>query len=348
MDKLFKILAILLLIQTLSCQKMKEVPVWNPSICQPNRASGRGDLSVVIGPNSITTLEGNDAGLPDLDSSGSWGDSGKVFTDMHGTPIAADVIYFSHYEDKYYHVKINFDVEFMKKVLAEIHYTDEFQIYEPNQTNPSGVGKLGCFDQLIFGFAPQGMVVVWRGYSGYRIEIGRYQAEIIKDDKELEKNMFPPEGMSRKDVVAMYTLPEPATCEKWDLYRKRYNLKVETISENKGFKLFEVDTENYNGEYFYEYRPKILTSNYENRALFRKIHLSWETGIEQRYASDIFFNEKKIFEKFKDVKPEQKLDLKIKIAENNGSIELLLNNEPIEVDSIRIWKHEFDYKDSYR
>ena len=208
MDKLFKVFALLLLTQTLSCQKMKEatVPVWKPSMCNPLYTMTDERFGVQIGPNKITTLEGITAGLPTIGSSGVWGDSGATFTDMQGTPIAADIIYFSNHEDKFYRVKIDFDVEFMKKAVAEIHYSDESQIYDKDQ-NQLGGGLKGGFDQLIFGFAPQGMVVVWRGYSGYRIEIGRYQAEIIKDDKELEKKMFPPEGMSRKKVVAMYIMP---------------------------------------------------------------------------------------------------------------------------------------------
>ncbi len=326
---------------------MKEVPVWKPSICQPNRASGKGDLSVVIGSNEIKTLEGLTAGLPSLDSSGQWGDSGKVFSDMKGTPIAADVIYFSHYEDKYYRLKIDFDVEYMKKAVAEKNYSDEEKTYTDGEDR-------GAFSGLIFGFAPQGMVVVWRAYGvgSFKIEIGRYQAQVIKDDKELEKKMFPSTGMSRKDVVAMYVLPEPATCTKWDMYRKRYNLKIETISENKGFRLFESRIENYNGEFLFEFRPEIEHQTYTSKALPNSISVYWETGLNQKFQGNIFFNEKIMFDKFKDVKVDEQQDLKIKIAPDNSSIEILLNNETLKTDSIRIWRKAEGvgtvYKDSYK
>ena len=67
----------------------------------------------------------------------------------------------------------------------------------------------------------------------------------------------------------------------------------------------------------------------------------------------LFFNEKELFEKFKDVKPNENQNLQIKIAENNGSIEVLLNNEPLKMDSIRIWGRDGQggdkvYKDSYK
>ena len=346
MDKFLNIFVILLLTQTISCQKMKEIPTWKPSMCNPLYSNTDERFSVQIGPNEITTLEGIEAALPGLRSSGYWGDSGGSFSDLQGTPIAADVTYFSNHEDKFYRVKMDFGQQFMEKAVAEIHYSSESDMYNENQAELGG-GLKGGFDKMIFGFAPEGMVVVWRGYGAYRIELGRYQAEVVADDKDLEKNMFPDDGMSRADVVAMYVMPEPVTSEKWDKYRKRFNIKFEIISENKGFKLFEVDTENFNGEYFYEFRPKILKQEYENRALFRKIHLSWETGMGEVYASDIFFSEKILYDVFQNIKPEQTNDLKIKIAADNSSLVVFLNNEPINTEASRIWQHKFSYRDSY-
>ena len=328
---------------------MKEVtvPVWKPSMCNPLYSMEEELYSVQIGPNTITTLEGTTAGLPTIGSSGVWGDSGARFTDMEGTPIAADVIYFSNHEDKFYRVKIDFGVEFMKKAVAEKYYNDE------EKTDIEGEDR-GTFCGLIFGFAPQGMVVVWRSYGvgSFKIEIGRYQAEVIKDDKELEKNMFPPEGMSRKKVVAMYVMPQPVTCEKWDLYRKRYNLKIETVSENKGFRLFESIRENYNGEFLFEFRPEILNQTYSPKALPKRVIVYWETALNQTFQGNLFFNEKELFEKFKNLKPNDNQDLQIKIAENNASIEVLLNNEPLKMDSIKIWGRDGHgdkvYKESYK
>ena len=325
--------------------KETKVPVWKPSMCNPLYTMEDELYSVEIGPNKITTLEGTNAGLPTIGSSGVWGDSGKTFTDMEGTPIGADVIYFSNYEDKFYRLKINFDVEFMKKVILEKNYNEEEKV------NIEGEDR-GTFSGLIFGFAPQGMVVVWRAYGvgSFKIEIGRYQAEVAKNDKELEKKMFPPEGMSRKKVVEMYVMPQPVTCEKWDRYRKRYNLKIETVSENKGFKLFESRIENYNGEFLFEFRPEILQQTYTSKALPKRIIVNWETGLNQSFQGNIFFNEKTIFEKFNNVKPNENQNLQIKIATDNSVIEVLLNNEPLKMDSIRIWKINGDkvYKDSYK
>ena len=38
-----------------------------------------------------------------------------------------------------------------------------------------------------FGFAPKGMVVVWLGYGPTRIELARYQAELVKDEKLIKE-----------------------------------------------------------------------------------------------------------------------------------------------------------------
>jgi hypothetical protein len=352
MDRLLKLLAIVLLTQTLSCQKkMKELPEWKPSACNPLYTMTDERYSVQIGPNKITTLEGIYTGISDSRSSGNWGDSGAVSTSMSGTPIGADIIYLAPYEDLYYRVKINFDVEQMKKWVLEKHFTKESDIYDQGTAYEDP--REGSFDGLVFGFAPQGMVVVWRSYSSHQIEIGRYQAEVIKNDKELrklEKDMFPDNGMSKKDFVAMYVMPTPVTCEKWDNYRKRYNLKIEAISENKSFKLFESRIENYNGEFLFEFRPEILTQKYTSKALPNSVSIYWETGLKQKFQGNIFFNEKILFEKFKDVNPNENKNLQIKISQDNYSIEVLLDNEPIKMDSIRIWESNEDkiYNDSYK
>ena len=58
--------------------------------------------------DNIRTLEGLKAGLPYGSSSGSWGDSRSVWTEQYGTPIGAEITYYSRYEDVYYHLNVDF------------------------------------------------------------------------------------------------------------------------------------------------------------------------------------------------------------------------------------------------
>ena len=151
------------------------------------------------------------------------GDQLVLHGHQHGTPIGADVIYYAGYEDKFYHLEIEFPIEEMKKAMDATYkfndYTDE------------------KFSGLIFGFAPQGMVVVWKQYAVFRIELGRYQAQVISNDKKLEEQLFRNWSMNREEVAERDFLPD-ASCEKWDMYRKRYTFKVKMENENQALRLF--------------------------------------------------------------------------------------------------------------
>lgn len=43
---------------------------------------------------------------------------------------------------------------------------------------------------LVFGFAPKGMVVIWFRYGYVSVQLGEFQAEVIKDDKKYADKMF--------------------------------------------------------------------------------------------------------------------------------------------------------------
>jgi len=85
-----------LTLQNLSCQDMKQknLPEFQVEISHPEN-------KYLITPveDSILTLENTGASLPYGSSSGSWGQSGKIFTERTGTPVGADIIYFSRYEN---------------------------------------------------------------------------------------------------------------------------------------------------------------------------------------------------------------------------------------------------------
>lgn len=80
----------------LSRYETKKLPEFQVEISHPYNK-----LDVTPIQDKIFTLEGNGAGLPYGSSSGEWGYSGKGWTEQHGTPIGADIIYFSRYEDTF-------------------------------------------------------------------------------------------------------------------------------------------------------------------------------------------------------------------------------------------------------
>ncbi|HSD13895.1 MAG TPA: DUF2931 family protein [Flavobacterium sp.] len=313
---------------------MKNKYEWESYTCQPPLAvKGNQNLyRVEFVRGDIITMEGIPATLPFGGSSGFWGDSGKSWTSQHGTPIGADVIYYAGYEDTFYHLKTDFPLEEMKKAVDTTYqYKDD---------------TFEKFSGLIFGFAPQGMVVVWKEYGVIRIELGRYQAEVIKEDKKLEEQLFRSWSMNREEVKERDFM-QNTSCAKWDMYRKRYTFRIVMQNENRKLRLFRYCFTNYNGEKDIIFMPPRPATTYDNRALPQILELDWETGFYERFRGNIFLNEKVIFEKFKNFKPEGKQEFQVKISKDNKKLELFLNNEPIEVDSVRIYKGSVIYKDSY-
>ncbi len=310
--------------------------------------------------DKIKTLEGIPAGLPYGSSSGRWGDSGKTWTEQHGTPIGADIIYYSRYEDAYYHLDVDFPIDTVKDYMERAYsiwddLRGETQEYKKlGRGHMASKGKKTSYDSfstLVFGFAPKGMVVVWLNFGNTRIELGRYQATVITDQNQIAKakekylrtyRISPERYEEAKRELAV---PD-ASPEEWDNYRIRYNWRPIVTSENPDFKLFEVLNYTYNGEKEGALRPWVRNIPYKKRAIPREMVFFWQTGEEkeEQFNARAFFNWEKTNEAFKEAGDQ--IDMQVKIAKNNSSIQILLNNQPLETDSIRIYQWSGDYKKS--
>lgn len=348
-------------VQITSCQMIKEkTPEWHAEMCHPNNA-----YRIQMVKDQIFTLEGIYAGMPYGSSSGEWGDSGKMWTEQHGTPIGADITYYASYDNAFYRLKIDFPVEKMKdlvrrnyafkeikrKTISEYIYKGDADLSYIHDTD-APYKSYDAFTSLIFGFAPKGMVVVWANYGLTVIEIGRYQAQAVTDPKELQKAKeihlktwrFTPEYF---DELAKKKYNPNANCELWDSYRIRYHWKPVFTSENPKFRIFEVNTEYYNAERDQMFRPWLLENKIRDRALPRVMQFFWETAKNEKFEGRIFFKEKELFDRFKGLSGDN--EIQVKIAEDNRSIEVLLNNQKLEVDSIRIYPNSDKiYNESYK
>lgn len=357
MDKLLKLLSVASLFALINCQNKKEPPMiensYNVQISHPDNK-----YRVEFVSDKIITLEGTPASLPYGGSSGSWGDSGAYFTDQHGTPVGADIVYFSPYEDTFYHLKAHFPVDKMKDLAQRAYATDESdsekplkeyinRTEEPNYENTYNHASISYerMSGLVFGFAPKGMVVVWIDYSGVQIEVGRYQAEIIKDDKELEKKIFASWSMNRKQVKEASFLPNAAPLQ-WDQYRTRYSWKPEISSTNPKLRLQQLYLHYYNGEYEIMLRPWILNPEIRHRAIPKSMIFYWETGKDEAFQGEVYFDWEETHEMFK--KTGENTILNIKLAPDNSSFEVLINGQLLKTDSTRVFKSETKYKDSYK
>lgn len=361
MDKhLYKIVIIIILSQlNLHCQMQQEIPEFHTEICQPNN-----DYEITPVFDYIKTLEGTPAGLPYGSSSGSWGSSGKMWTAQQGTPIGFEITYYSRYENKYYEINEDFDLAYIKEmtnrcyassdefsdeelVLKEFitkdEYTKNFEpmryFYEP-------------FSTLVFGFAPQGMVVVWLGYGGNRIELGRFQAKEITNEERIQeckdKYLATYRLSERRYEEAKVELNIPdASPEKWDNYRLRYNWMYKIESKNKGFKLFQIINEFFNGETEDNFRPMLLNPVMKEKAIPELTTIFWETSAKERYQAKLFFDWKKTNEFLK--KQGGNTIFNITINEDNTKLEIKVNGEPFPIKSIRIYPNSImRYRESYK
>jgi len=353
MDKpLFKILFFLILLfQNISCQKMKEehLPEFQVEISSP-------DNNMIVTPveDKIITLEGTSAALPYGSSSGTWGSSGKGWTEQYGTPIGADITYFSRYEDTFYHLKADFPMDKIKDYMKRAYAQKEAFLYEKPLEEYKELGRgekfseaenpYNSFSTLVFGFAPKGMVVVWLRFRSVQIELGKFQAEIIKEDKDLEKKFFSKLSVTREEMKKNRF--QDISAKEWDDYRTKYSWKPVISSENKNLKRFEMNIIYFNGEVEAILRPWIDNIPLKERAVPKEIAMHWETGKGEAFEGRAFFNWEATNEAFKKAGGKQQLDFKI--APDNNSFEVLLNNESLKADSLRVYKSDKTFKDSYK
>ena len=223
--------AFLLLFSLVQCQdkkiNMENLSEYNVQICHPENK-----YRIEFVSDSIKTLEGVHAGLPYGGTSGRWGDSGKGWTEQHGTPIGADIVYYAGYEDTFYHLDVDFPVEKMKDFAKRAYATgyadvykktlEEYIVSDKDINFDSYNNPYNSLSDLIFGFAPKGIVVVWINFGNVQIEVGRYQAKVIREDKNLEK------WFDDKFAVS-----------KEELKRDNVNYSRENITLKKAFKHVE-------------------------------------------------------------------------------------------------------------
>jgi len=321
----------------------KDLPEFGVEICAP-------DNKYRITPvyDTIKTLEGVHAGLPYGSSSGCWGDSGKTWTEQHGTPIGADIVYYSRYEDVFYRLNVDFPIDTVKDYMERAYswfddLNGETQEYKRlGRSYKSGGGEAyDSFSTLVFGFAPKGMVVVWLNFGVMRVELGRYQAQILTDAAVIaktKKRYLSTYRLSseRYDEAAKEYFLADASPEKWDNYRNRCNWRPVVVAENPKLELIQIQTAYYNGEIENMLRPWVADPAYKKRAVPSEINVVWLTSKNEadKKQAYIYFNWEKLNLAFKEIGGN--IEMQIKISKNN-EIEILLNNQPFAADSIRVF-----------
>lgn len=350
------ILSLVLYAPLTRCQMIQKLPEFHVEICAPDNK-----FRVTPIYDTVKTLEGIPAGLPYGSSSGRWGDSGSTWTAQRGTPIGADITYYSGYENIFYRLNVDFPIEKIKDYMERAYSrlddrNGETQEYKRlgRGYESSGGDSYDSFSTLVFGFAPKGMVVVWMNFGTTRIELGRYQSEIIKDQEILNKASKKHLGMYRitpkrfeeeKEILHIVD----ASPEKWDNYRLRYPWRPTVTAENPKLELLQIETNYFNGEIDSMLRPWVNNPDYRLRAIPSELNVVWLTGKkeEEKKQAFIYFNWKQTNELFKN--SGDKIDLQLKISKNNA-IEIQLNGQPFKAESIRVfdWSPSMLYGSMYK
>lgn len=212
---------------------------------------------------------------------------------------------------------------------------------DPNISFDSYNNPYEGFSDLVFGFAPKGMVVVWLWFgAGPVIEVGRYQAKVVKDDKELEKKLFANWSMNRTEVKERDLIPD-ASPDKWDNYRSKYNWKPVLSPDDNTMRMASYRVWYYNGEREVMFRPWIVKPESRERAVPKEVQFFWKQGNDV-YEGRLFFNWEKTNEAFKKLGKTQS-SLEVKVAADSNSIEVTLNGQPLETDSIRMYRSNFKF-----
>lgn len=346
--------ALLLLFSAVQCQEkkinMENLPEYNVMISHPDNK-----YRVEFVSDRIKTLEGVAAHLPYGGTSGEWGDSGKGWTEQYGTPIGADIVYYAPYENTFYHLDVDFPIEKMKDLVSRAYASDyidmvphpvlqEYIISKKMIRYASYNNPYESISDLIFGFAPKGTVVVWVWYGGgTKIEIGRYQAKPIAEDEKLKKWFSSKYVVSREEVLKDYFDPD-ASPEQWDSYRNRYNWRPVFSPNNTQIRIFWSNIDYYNAERERLLRPFILNPKNRVRAIPREIQILYKAVDKKMYEALIFFDWKTTQDALKKLN-NTPANLEIKIADDNNSIEVYLNNQPLKTDSIRIFSTDIKFPD---
>lgn len=362
MDKQKKLwlyaLCMTIIINSTQCQNTKEV---NKKFYIKSSSPDDVAMCSVLPLDAVVyTLEG-EASFPFGSSGGRWGESGKSEGAQWGTPIGAKITYYAEFEGKFYHIDFHMPddkiLDYMERAYPRWDDleapTEEYKKLGRGFEAGASTQSYDSFSDLVFGFAPQGMLVVWLRYGITQIEVGRYQATEITNPAEIEKN--------RQQVIAFYRCAESAFYEiekenynpnlsskPWENYRTRYSWRPVVTSEYPKHRLMETIFYYYNGETEMAFRPYVKTPTHRQRAIPKELVVFWETGKtkNEKFQARAFLNWEKANEIFKQAGGNS--DLEIKIINNNTEIELYVNGKPIPTDSTRVYLWEGEYRDSYR
>ena len=284
-----------------------------------------------------------------------WGSPARGMSNgFKPVPNHLHVIWVSYAEKQFYEIDIDIDQEKMVELFRKGYYTPS----DGDNPNP----RKENYNQIVVGFAPGGVVVVWLSGAGRQTEIGRYEGKkLVIPQEEIsglspgpQKNMFNPEYqrkiMYEFDIVPLEVVKanenKPIPYGLWDSYRQKYNWRVEVeLPDNGKSKVFTHF--HFNGEMemifgetqiakYNNIIPKELKWNTsKERTVPYDIKFEWMDGVDgHRYVCNIKFDEKEIFSAFKEISSsnsngEIKLQIRVNNPKTSASVQLIKGEKQV-------------------
>lgn len=340
--------AVLLLLNlTLSCQNKKqdikqtemktEKFYYQPTISSPV------GYPVEVYKGGLETQDGGFSSLDIGTHCGPWGATGgSMSSGIKTVPNRLNVIWVSFAEDIFYSIDCEIDYNKMVEKFKEGYQNSSYFF------NGNGEYKKDTYHEIIVGFAPGGVVVVWLSGAGKRVEIGRYQAEKIEISEEEiatldnhERLIFQQDYREKTMLNEKIVPPEVQEANKnkpipfglWDTYRKLYMWRPTFVIQRDG-SMIDTRLNMFNGEFEDQFDQILVKNEFTKRAIPKQINIGWRDNTGQNYSGTMDFDEKEIFDAFKEVYKDNKdiqAELEFRVNIPNDFITVTLKSKEKEI-----------------
>lgn len=264
-------------------------------------------------------------------ATGQWGEGYPTLNHGNRAPYRLETTWISLAEDCEYSISTDIDYKKIKEIFDNI---------KPQYRGASMKLHNSIFSQIIAGFAPGGVVVVWVSAGGTQYEIGRYQGQKVKIPQEdidrldnSEKIWF--DKAYRKELLERPAVVTPEWREKnqgkpipyglWDKYRQTYYYKP-IITLPEGSEIYDFEILHLNGEAYNIFYPKTKEPmEYADRTLPRFVGIDWTTKEGVDMVGTITFDEEEVLKAFEDLNPNDTLEIEYYIPRANNYIAVYLS-----------------------
>lgn len=274
---------------------------------------------------------------------GGWGGTGRSMSSgIKTVPNRLNLIWVSFAEDVFYSIDCEIDYNKMVEKFKEGYQDSAFFF------NDNGVYKKETYDYIVVGLAPRGVVIVWLSGSGKQVEIGRYQGEKIvvsqdeiatldSHDRLIFQGDYRKKTMLNEKIVPREVQEsnqnKPIPFGLWDTYRAVYIWRPTFVVQHEG-SMIDTRLEMFNGEFEDQFDQVLVKNEFTKRAIPKRVNIGWRDNTGQNYSGTMDFDEKELFEAFKEMykdHKDNKAELEFSVNILNTFITVMLKSKEKEI-----------------